>query len=190
MLARGHRLVLFALRAADYCKGRRGEVRVGAARQEESDTQQRTAVQSLLQEVSDFFTYYVKGRIYEWTMAFVMFFSGLELLIWEHVLTFGAFGWLLLVMSQKLIGVLMLFIGWTRISSLMFNGQLLFGHRFGFIARASCAVLSAVVWAQFSFALLAISINQGFPSIGLPLWTLLVFAELLVAYSVGAEWKK
>lgn len=97
---------------------------------------------------SEFFHYYVKGRLFEWTMATAMLFAGLELLIWDEVITFGAFRWMLQVMSQKWIGTLMLFIGWIRVSALMFNGQLLFGRRAGWMVRAVMAVLSASLWAQ------------------------------------------
>ena len=135
--------------------------------------------------VGEFFIYYVKGRIYEWMMAFVFLFAGLELLIWEQ---FVVLYWI--VISQKWLGTAMLFTGWIRLSALMFNGQLLFGRRFGYVVRASCAVISAVVLAQFTFALISLSISQGYPSIDLPLLIMLVVAELLVAYSVGAEWKK
>lgn len=140
--------------------------------------------------LSEFFIYYVKGRVFEWTMSLAMLFAGLELLLWDQVLTFGAFKWMLQVMSQKGIGTFMLFLGWIRMSALMFNGQLLFGRKAGWMVRAVAAVLAASLWAQFAFALLQSSIMQGFPSLGLPFWTLFIFAELLTAYSVGAEWKK
>jgi hypothetical protein len=138
----------------------------------------------------EFFHYYVRGRVFEWTMALAMFSAGIELLVWDEVITFGAFRWMLQIMSQKWIGTLMLFIGWIRISALMFNGQLLFGRKAGWMVRAIAAVLSATLWAQFAFALFQLSITQGVPSLGLPFWTTFIAAELLVAYSIGAEWKK
>lgn len=134
----------------------------------------------------EFFIYYVRGRVFEWTMALAMLFTGLELLIWDSVLsTSNPF-----IISQKWIGTVMLFTGWLRLSSLMFNGQLLFGRRFGWGIRAICAVISASILAQFAFYLLVVSIEHGVPSLGLPFWTLITFAELLVAYSIGVEWKK
>lgn len=139
---------------------------------------------------SEFFVYYVKGRIFEWTMALATLFAGLELLIFDNVLTFGAFKWLLTFLSQKWIGTFMLFVGWLRLSSLMFNGQLLFGRKLGWMIRAICAVLSASLWAQFALALIVLSIDQGFPSLGIPFWSMLTAAELLVSYSIGAEWRK
>lgn len=139
---------------------------------------------------SEFFIYYVKGRVFEWTMALATFLAGAELLLWNNVISFGAFHWMLLLVSQQWIGTLMFFVGWIRISSLMFNGQMLFKMKFGWLVRAGCAVLSAALWAQFALALLQNSIEHGVPSIGLPFWTMFIFAELLVAYSIGAEWKK
>lgn len=139
---------------------------------------------------SEFFIYYVRGRVFEWTMALAMLFAGLELLLFDNVLTFGAFKWLLSFMSQKWIGTFMLFVGWIRISALMLNGQLLFGRKFGWVLRAICAVLSASLWAQFALALIVLSIDQGFPSLGVPFWISFTISELLVSYSIGAEWRK
>lgn len=140
--------------------------------------------------MGEFFHYYVRGRVFEWTMALAMLFTGLELLWFDNVVSFGAFRWLLLIMSQKWIGTALLFLGWLRASALMFNGQLLFGRKFGWGVRAVSSIIAASLWAQFSLALLQLSLDQGVPSLGLPLWTLLVLAELLTAYQVGAEWKK
>lgn len=140
--------------------------------------------------LGEFFHYYMKGRIWEWAMGLAMFLAGIELLIFDNVISFGAFHWMLLLVSQKWIGTLLFFIGWMRISALMFNGQLLFGRKFGWGVRAVCAVISATIWAQFSLALVQNSIGTGVPSVGIPFWTTFIAAELMVAYSIGAEWKK
>jgi hypothetical protein len=145
---------------------------------------------SRIDVLSEFHAYYVKGRVFEWTMGLSMFFAGLECLLWDNVISFGAFHWMLQLISQKWIGTLLFFTGWIRISGLMFNGQLLFGRRFGWGVRAACAVFAATIWAQFAMALLLNGLDRGVPSIGLPFWTMFVFAELLIAYQVGAEWKK
>jgi hypothetical protein len=104
----------------------------------------------------EFYHYYVKNRVFEWSFALATFFAGFELLIWDQVLTFGAFRWMTQVLTQKQIGTLMLMLGWIRVSALMFNGQLLFGRKVGWMVRAVCAVLSASLWAQFSFSLFVI----------------------------------
>jgi len=116
-------------------------------------------------------------------MALAMFFSGVELIIWSNTLAFGAFQWMLQIMSQQSIGLFMLIIGWFRISSLMMNGQTIGDKKIGPIVRAICSILSASMWVQFSLALLQLSIKQGFPSVGLPFWTMFTIAELYVAYT-------
>lgn len=140
--------------------------------------------------LSEFHSYYVKGRHFEWTFALAMFFAGAELLLIDNVLLFGVFHWVLDVVPQKWIGTLMFFIGWMRISALMFNGQLLFGRRFGWGVRGICAVVGASLWSQFVLALIQNAIATGTPSIGIPFWTMFTITELMVAYSVGSEWKK
>src|SRR5881394_4621275 len=155
MRSEGYRLILYTIPSLDNTEGRCSEARLGAVRTEADYPRQRATVSAILYKevMNEFFIYYVKGRVFEWTMALGMLLSGLELLLYDNVLTFGAFRFMLLVMSQKWIGTLMLFTGWLRISGLMFNGQLLFGRRFGFAMRAGCSILSATIWAQFAFAL-------------------------------------
>lgn len=191
MHKRTDRQLLRVIPSTDYAEGRRGEAALGAVRSEADHPRQRTTLPAVLQRfMNEFFIYYVRGRVFEWTMGLAMLFAGIELLVWDNVLTFGAFRWLLVFLDQKWIGTIMLFVGWLRVSSLMFNGQLLFGRRFGYAIRSLTAVIAASLWAQFAVALLQLSIDQGFPSVGFPFWTTFTLAELLVAYSVGMEWKK
>lgn len=140
--------------------------------------------------LSEFHSYYVKGRHFEWTFALSMFFAGAQLLIFDNVLSFGVFQWLQQIVSQKWIGSILFFVGWIRISALMFNGQLLFGRRFGWAVRAVCAVIGASMWAQFVLALIQNAVVTGAPSLGIPFWVIFTFMELMVAYAVGSEWKK
>jgi hypothetical protein len=42
------------------------------------------------------------------------------------------------------------------------------------------------MWAQFALALLRLSLEQGFPSPGVPFWTTFVAAEIYVAYRAGS----
>jgi hypothetical protein len=42
------------------------------------------------------------------------------------------------------------------------------------------------MWSQFVMALLRLSILQGYPSPGLPFWTMFVVVELYVAYRAVA----
>lgn len=129
------------------------------------------------------FNYYVEGRAFEWVMAASMFFAGMELALWPGTLSFGAFQWLLEVMSQPQIGTFMIMVGWLRMCGLMLNGQTIGNKKIGPYVRAFCGVLAGSLWVQFALALLQLSIRQGFPSIGLPFWTMFTVAELYVAYT-------
>lgn len=139
--------------------------------------------------VNEFYVYYIKGRVFEWTMALAMFFAGAEILIWD-ILSFGPEILLFQYMSQKWLGTILFFTGWIRISSLMFNGQLLFGRRLGLGLRAMCAIISAAMISQFTLALIIDSFLRGYPSIGIPFWVMFTASELLTAFMIGAEWKK
>lgn len=127
--------------------------------------------------------YYVEGRAFEWVMGISMFCAGAEILIWQDTISFGAFQWLLLVMSQQFIGVFMVTVGWLRISGLMLNGQKVAGRPLGPYVRSVCSVLSASMWIQFAIALLFVGFDRGAPSIGLPFWFMFTAGELYVAYA-------
>lgn len=129
------------------------------------------------------FDYYVEGRAFEWVMAIAMFFAGVELLIWSNTISFGAFQWILLVMSQQFIGLFMIVVGWMRMCGLMLNGQTVFNRQIGPYVRAVCSVLAATMWVQFAFALILSSLERGAPSIGLPFWAMFTVGELYVAYT-------
>lgn len=135
------------------------------------------------------YTYYVKGREFEWTMALASFFSALVILFNERAV-FGVPIWVLAVVSKRELGLMILTLGWLRICSLMFNGQLLFGYKFGWHMRAICAVASAALWIQFSVALIQLSIDKGYISVGISFWSMFVVTELSIAYSLGGQWKR
>lgn len=123
-------------------------------------------------------------------MAISMMASGIEMLVWNQILSFGAFQWLLGVMGQREIGIVLLLIGWLRASALLFNGQKLMGRKLGPVIRGVCAVLSASMWGQFALALILQAYTQGYPSVSLPFWTMFVVSEFYLAYTLGAEWKR
>jgi hypothetical protein len=127
--------------------------------------------------------YYVEGRVFEWAMGLSMFFVGIQFLIWPDTIGGSAFQHLTAVMSQQTLTWVLLFIGWSRCSALMLNGQRLAGIKFGPHARAVGSILSAVIWAQFVIALMQLSIIQGYPSPGIPFWATFTLGEIYVAYT-------
>lgn len=129
------------------------------------------------------FDYYVEGRAFEWIMGIAMLFAGIELLVWPNTISFGAFQWILLVMSQYFLALFMVLIGWGRICGLMLNGQTIFDWKIGPYIRALCSVLSATIWVQCAFALFIGGMERNAPSFGFPFWTMFTVGELYVAYT-------
>ena len=127
--------------------------------------------------------YYVEGRVFEWVMGLSMAFVGLEIIIWPNTIDVSAFRDLNLVATERTLTFLLLFIGWSRCSALMLNGQRLMGVKLGPYVRAACSIASAVIWVQFSIALIEISFSQDYPSPGIPFWTMFTFGELYAAYT-------
>lgn len=129
------------------------------------------------------FDYYAEGRAFEWVMGLSMFFGGVEVMAYPDTISFGAFQWILLVMTQQFIGLFMIMVGWMRISGLLLNGQTIFNRPFGPYIRAVCSVLSASMWVQFALALIIAGYERGAPTIGIPFWTMFTVGELYVAYT-------
>lgn len=106
---------------------------------------------------------------------------GIEFLIWPAALQGSAFRFLPLPEIDLAFGVVLL--GWSRCAALMLNGQKILGVKAGRYVRAGCGVVSAILWAQFTLALLQLSIAQNLPSPGLPFWFMFTIGELFGAYS-------
>jgi hypothetical protein len=129
------------------------------------------------------FNYYVEGRVFEWVMSVAMIAVAVEILIWPQTAENNAFFWMSPWLSHGNIAMLLMTIGWMRCAALMLNGQRMFGSKLGPFIRAAGSVLSAFLWSQFAVTLLAASINQGYPSPGLPFWTMFTFGEVYAAYT-------
>ena len=127
--------------------------------------------------------YYVEGRIFEWVMGLGMFFGGLQLLFWPNSMNNSSFLFLSSIWPTHITLSALLSLGWIRCCALMLNGQKIFGMKFGPRTRAVCSVLSAIMWIQFTVALLELSVAQGFPSPGIPFWAMFTLGEVYTAYT-------
>jgi len=116
-------------------------------------------------------------------MGLSMALVGLEIIIWPNTIDSSAFRDLNMVMSERSLTFLLLLIGWARCSALMLNGQRLMGAKLGPYTRAICSIASAVIWVQFAMALIELSIAQGYPSPGIPFWSMFTLGELYAAYT-------
>ncbi len=127
--------------------------------------------------------YYVEGRVFEWVMGLSMATVGIEIIVWPNTIDASAFRDLNLVISERALTFLLLFIGWSRCSALMLNGQRLMGIKLGPYIRAAMSIFAAMIWVQFAMALVELSVSRGTPSPGIPFWTLFTAGELYAAYT-------
>jgi hypothetical protein len=124
-------------------------------------------------------SYYLDGRLFEWVMSVSMVILAVEIFVWPVTLKASAFQWAVLVMNSELVGVVLFFAGWFRCLALVANGSsMAIGPR----VRAVGALCGAVVWFQFGLALVKLSVDQNFPSPGIPFWFMFTLAELRITY--------
>lgn len=124
-------------------------------------------------------TYYLDGRLYEWTMAIAMIQFSIMILMWPMALKESAFQWLTVYLPNDVLAMAFLLNGVLRIGALLANGGSLW---IGPWIRSVSGVVSALMWSQFTISLVQLSVLQGRPSPGLPFWFMFTFADLYVAY--------
>lgn len=129
------------------------------------------------------FNYYVEGRVFEWVMSIAMIAVSVEIFFWPEMINSNAFLWMVPWLSEFDIAMLLLTVGWLRCTALILNGQRMFGVHLGPYIRAVGSVVCAFLWSQFAVTLLALSIQQGYPSPGLPFWVMFTFGEIYAAYT-------
>ena len=130
--------------------------------------------------------YYVDGRLFEWVVTVAMLCLAAETVGWPETLKASAFKWIALVMPGHFAEAFLFCVGWVRLIGLLLNGHQIAGIRIGPILRSVTAIACAVMWVQFVTALFELSMRQGFPSPGIPFWTMFVFGELYTAYRAVA----
>lgn len=124
-------------------------------------------------------SYYLDGRLFEWVMSISMVILAIEIFVWPETLNASAFQWVTKVMSRDFVGIVVFIAGWFRCLALIANGSsLVIGPR----VRAIAAIAGAVIWVQFGTALVKLSVEQHFPSPGIPFWYMFTVAELRIAY--------
>jgi len=124
-------------------------------------------------------SYYIDGRMFEWVMSISMILLSVEIFIWPETLKASAFQWITLVLNTEIVGIVLIGAGIFRCSALVANGSsMVIGPR----VRAIGALAGAAIWVQFGMALVKLSIDQNFPSPGIPFWFMFTLAELRVVY--------
>jgi cbb3-type cytochrome oxidase subunit 3 len=108
-----------------------------------------------------------------------MFASSILMLVWPNMIQGGAFQWLVVYFNVSSITIFLFVTGSARLAALIANGG---SEAIGPRVRSITAIFSAIMWSQFTLALLKLSIDQGYPSLGVFFWFIFTLAELYVAY--------
>jgi hypothetical protein len=135
------------------------------------------------------FHYFVKGRLFEWIMTLATITMGIQLLLSPDGLLESAFNALADLMPPKVLGAFLFILGWTRLIGLLMNGYMVSGRYVGRMIRSFTAGFSAMLWAQFSYALFSLTtLISGEPGFypGIHFWSFCVLGELYVSYRAVA----
>jgi len=126
-----------------------------------------------------------ESRLFELATTIMMLGIGLFVVLWPRSIEAGAFRYLLTVVSAETIVGVYVTIGVARIAALIANGHWKF---YGPVIRAAGALVGAVVWAQMAAALvLLFEVNGTPPSVGIPVYSVLAFFELISMYRALAR---
>lgn len=131
--------------------------------------------------------YYINGKVFEWIMVCTTLGLAGQIFLWPESSRSGVFYWIAPSLRGIWMSGLFLFLGSVRFYGLTLNGHRVFGHRIGPWIRAIAGVVCAVVWGQFVVGLMRLSVAQGYPSPGIPLWLMVTLGEIYIAYRAIAN---
>jgi hypothetical protein len=127
----------------------------------------------------------VYHRLFEWTMAFVMVFIGLHLILFPTSIAASSFDRLLHFIPEHFFAVVFLAAGLGRITALVVNG---ISPTLGPKVRGLGSSLGAVIWCQIAYSLYIHSVAGDIPpSPGIPVYAMLVIAEVAATYKAAAD---
>lgn len=118
-------------------------------------------------------------RLYEWAFAVPSVALSLQIAVWPEMTKISAFQLVDDVVGHRTLTQLVFVVGCARLFALAING---YSDIIGPITRSVCAFMSALLWAQFSYALLVSGIERGMPSPELGFWISFTLAEIFVSY--------
>lgn len=124
-------------------------------------------------------TFYLDGRLYEWTMGSAMIAFGVAMLFFPRMANGSILQILTAVFNSYAIALIFLTIGVARISALIANGNSL---QIGPRIRAYAAAVSSILWTTFTLSMARVSIEQGFPSPMVFYWGFFTAAEVYISY--------
>lgn len=118
-------------------------------------------------------------RLFEFAMSMIMVAVGLLFLLGQVSVRDDGMHYLLLIMSFASWGVLFSVFGALRVVALAFNGHWMPG---GAYARATCAAVGSVMWAQWAAALFQVHLDGNPMSPGIVVYAGLALFEVVSFY--------
>lgn len=128
------------------------------------------------------------NRLFEWVSTGMMLGIAFILFIAPGTISNSAFHYLLDAgIAQYWVGFAFFLFGFTRIVALIANGLIPY---YGPLARATCALAGAFLWAQLMFALVDWSHQLASISPGIPIYMFLAIGEIASCYRAANDGKR
>lgn len=131
--------------------------------------------------------YYIDGRLFEWAMTAGLIGLAFEMYVWPKLIEASAFRWVTIVIPSDVLTVAVAVVGPIRVVALLVNGGL---GIIGPVARFVTAMLSCVLWSQYTYALYLLGVQNGIPSPGFPFWASFTLCEFWVCYRAVLDVKR
>lgn len=125
------------------------------------------------------------GRLFEWMTSLMMLGMAFVIALNPQTVKVGGFYLMSYVgLTAPVLGVIFTLVSCVRVAALFANG---FIPAWGPRARGACAIVGAAIWAQMMCALAAWSSQNGYISIGVPVYAALTLGELISCYRAATD---
>jgi hypothetical protein len=122
--------------------------------------------------------------LFEWATATMMIGIALCILATPKTIEMGAFRFMLNAGFTPIVAVIIFAVaGFGRMFALFANGRFVHGAQF----RAWGAVLGVFMWFHMMLALILLTVETGTLSVGIPVYAVLMFGEIVSCYRVAYE---
>lgn len=129
-----------------------------------------------------------ENRLFEWISTGMMLGISFILFAWPDTISFSAFHYLVAGgVPQNSVALAFFVFGFVRVVALIANGLVPY---YGPLARATCALAGAFLWAQLMFALIDWSHQMARVSPGVPVYLFLAVGEIASCYRAARDGRR
>jgi hypothetical protein len=127
----------------------------------------------------------IASRLFEWVSSFMMLGIGVHLMLWPNAVRGNAFAFLLHYIPAEAMSLFFWLLAISRISALIINGH---APRLGPIVRGCASGMASIIWGQMAVTLYVLNAaGDGAPSSGIPIYSVLMLAELFSVYRASSD---